>query len=317
MANKIDFNNMSIPEREFVLNEIDTCLKIAGQYNGSVFGGYIRDVIAPRSFHPTCDVKFKDVDMWFLTGNDADRFVEKMGGSFVLQPSFNIPDGPYQFHMFGSTLYRKYHLYKHGMCLALIDIVVCDSLPVNDFSVNLLTAYYGTDTRQLVFRSWNGPGQAKPKPVSDIMYDIRKKQTEILPHYVDLALKHGSHLQRILCNYVNKGWTIKYQDQEFKQSSYPAGQNLTMWLLHVRESHLRDIYSVIKTASDYDGRVIGDSLINIFIPRVFDENCISSPKDVSLWFDTQKNADEFVAKMGNSFNETIPTPDHIEYQCYP
>jgi len=48
MANKIDFKNMSIPEGEFVLSEIDTCLKIASEYNGSVFGGYIRDVIVPR-----------------------------------------------------------------------------------------------------------------------------------------------------------------------------------------------------------------------------------------------------------------------------
>jgi len=231
MANKIDFKNMSIPERELVLSEIDTCLKIAGQYNGSVFGGYIRDVIAPRQVDPTCDVKFKDVDIWFLTWDDADRFVEKMGKSFVLQPSFNISAGTCQLYMFG---YRQYHLYKHGLCLAWVDIVVCDSLPVNDFSVNLLSAYYETNTGQMAFRSWNGPGQSKP--VSDIMHDIRNKQTEILPYYVNLALKSDVHLQRIIRNYLNKGWTVTYQGQSIGGISPYLGYGLRPWLLQLISS---------------------------------------------------------------------------------
>ena len=93
---------------DLAINMIEECLIIAGGYYGSVFGGYVRDVIVPRSYNPKCNVEFKDVDLWFTNQKDADNFVEAMGKSFVFGIEVDYPP-MYKF------LRQRYVYFQHKL----------------------------------------------------------------------------------------------------------------------------------------------------------------------------------------------------------
>src|SRR5579871_5182742 len=132
----IDFANMTGFIREMVLSAIDDSLVISGKYHGRVIGGYVRDVIVPRLFDPNCDISFKDVNIWFRTQNDADSFVKEAGliSNTDIDPSVVYP-----------FIYQKYYLYRHGTCIAFVDVIISETIPVNDFHINKLVYFYQRD----------------------------------------------------------------------------------------------------------------------------------------------------------------------------
>lgn len=204
-ASYIDFSTMSGFVLESVLTSISECLKVAGKYDGRCFGGYVRNVIVPRDSNPTCPVKFKDVDIWFTNQNSADSFVREMGSSLIQMDKFAIEknDVGYKFGR------KQYHLFKYGTCVAWIDVIVSDKIPVNDFNVNRLTALYRDG--ELVFESFG------EESTSTLIGSIVCKQAVILPEYVKILTfpsspspSHPSsiHFNRLNRIYLSNGWSI-------------------------------------------------------------------------------------------------------------
>ena len=195
--NILNFANMSPFETEYVLKEVFACLNVSGKHHGRVFGGFVRNVIVPRMKDPNCPVKFKDVDLWFRTRDAADAFVAEMGASFREATGFAIaPGNPiYKFSR------KQYHLIKDGICVAWIDVIVSDTLPVNDFNVNELTVCYCNGTACI------------EDPTRTLIDAIQAKRARMLPEYVQilksnnygLAQAHRSRFYRI---YLSQGWTI-------------------------------------------------------------------------------------------------------------
>src|SRR5436305_14409947 len=78
------------------LDKIGSCIKIASDHDGKVFGEYVRDVIIPRLKDPFCNISFTTIKFWFKTKNDAISAILKMKKSYVLT---NTP---------GSTNFERY-----------------------------------------------------------------------------------------------------------------------------------------------------------------------------------------------------------------
>ena len=210
----INFANMSTFETEYVLTRVFACLNIAGKHDGRVFGGFVRNVVVPRMQNPNCPVKFKDVDLWFQTQAAADAFVAEMGAKFVEAHSFNIaPGNPiYKFAR------KQYHLREDGICVAWIDVIVSDKLPVNDFNVNELTVIYRNGTACI------------EDPTRTLVDAIQAKRARMLPEYVEILKSNdygrsNAHIQRFNNIYLNQGWTVDCP-------SYILADRKYNWTLH-------------------------------------------------------------------------------------
>jgi len=197
----IDFSTMSGIILESVLNSITDCLKIAGKHKGRVFGGYVRNVIVPRLQDPKCQIIFKDVDIWFQTQDAADSFIKEMGLSLVESiPAFSVEGVQYNFTR------KQYYLYQYGTCIAWIDVIVSERIPVNDFNVNKLTYIYAPSPSNPSAKSFGD------ESVTTLIEAIHKKHATMLPEYINLLLNNtpmaNKRLERINRIFFHKGWTI-------------------------------------------------------------------------------------------------------------
>jgi hypothetical protein len=187
---------------------IDNCIKIASNYDGKVFGGYIRDVIVPKIQDPQCKCQFKDVDIWFKTNIDADMFVNDIKEiyDFQIVPKLSIgDDNPH--YEFNRT---QYHLFVKNIVI-WFDIVITECFLVDDFDVNLLTYCY-KDNKELI------ECQSKCFDKDQLINSINKKKMIILHDYMERLMSKFSsdvHISRINKRFLSRGWIIKYNNIYF------------------------------------------------------------------------------------------------------
>jgi hypothetical protein len=171
---------------------IDNCIKIASNYEGKVFGGYVRDVVIPKISNPRCKCEFKDVDIWFKTGIDSDLFINDMKDiyDFRIVPELSIDDDNYHYK-FNRT---QYHLFIEDVVI-WFDIVISECFPVDDFDVNYLTYSY-KDNLELI------ECESEYYDKDNLINSINNKKMIILPEYV----KYSSHFiavsLTILCSNI-------------------------------------------------------------------------------------------------------------------
>lgn len=218
----IDFSKMSKFELTVVLEAVVDCIKKATFYGGKVYGGFVRDVIIPRLANPSCDVKFKDVDLWFTSQSNADSFISSMGSLFKKFDGISIEVDSYP----GAFSRKQYHLTKYNTCLAWIDVIVSPTLPVNDFDVNDVTYTYTLSS----IGDWITSSPPR------LLHQITNKHAVMLPGYQNLIdratdcstkgyqCRHGPHCkryyqERINRLFISKGWKVSIP------SDYPDRSN--------------------------------------------------------------------------------------------
>jgi len=181
------------------LEAITDCLKTASKYGGRVFGGYVRDVIIPRYYDPKCDVSFKDVDIWFDDEKKAGLFVKDMDKFFTIIQSCEKSIYPFGRILIAYTIY--------GTFITPIDIIICETIPIDDFDVNQLTVSID-ELGGSTFESW---GEKRP---TFLMEAIKNKTATILPSYMTMIIEQSSKneflLDRMKRIFLNKGWTVRY-----------------------------------------------------------------------------------------------------------
>ena len=216
---------------------LEKILIVAGKSSGRVFGGFVRDVIVPRLIDPNCKVDFNDVDIWFTKQEDADQFVnnidllvtiftnheheyrnvnlsESTFTGITFRHSPNSSRGPNAGHYtFGRT---QYHLYKDDKFVSFIDIVVSETIPVDDFDVNCLTFQYIDDDRKI-------PTSFSESSGTQLIVRIAAKRVYMLPTYAPKIISGKMSTQqferRINNNFLKKGWKVYCFDRcEFPQT---------------------------------------------------------------------------------------------------
>lgn len=187
---------------------IDNCIKIASNYDGKVFGGYLRDVVIPKMQDHQCKCQFKDVDIWFNTNIDADMFVNDIKDiyDFQIVPAFTIKNTTVHY-AFGRTQYR---LIIDKIVISF-DIVVSECIPVDDFDINFLSYCY-KNNQELI------ESESEYFDKNVLIDSINKKKAIMLPDYAQrLTMKNNTdvHVCRINRSFLSKGWTIKYKNIYF------------------------------------------------------------------------------------------------------
>lgn len=192
MENSIKFDNMSKFEQKIVLDSIKSCLAIATKYDGYVYGGFVRDVIVPKMVDPNCDVKFKDVDIWFDQRSNVGKFITKMGDK--LKMKHHVPPETYP----GAFNRTQYYLIEYDTVLAFIDVVVSNNLPVDDLDINNITFSINDDKeyyyRESIFNN-NLIEQIKAKRAimmqsyTDKCSSLEKSNPRLYKHFIDCITK--------------------------------------------------------------------------------------------------------------------------------
>ena len=199
MESSIKFDNMSKFEQKVVLEAIDSCLTLATKYDGRVYGGFVRDVIIPKMVNLNCDVRFKDVDIWFDKQSNAAKFIDEMGDELKMKHHISTETYP------GAFKRTQYHLIGYDTILAFIDVIISDNLPVDDLDVNTIT--YQT----------HGYGYYATESIvnNNLIEQIKAKRAIMMQSYVDkcsLLEKSNPILYKHFTDRITKlkknGWTI-------------------------------------------------------------------------------------------------------------
>lgn len=181
-------------ERKIIIDEIYEVLRIATNYNGKCFGGFVRDVIVPRENNPNGDYIFNDVDIWFTNEEDVNKFVEKVP---KLKPfTHNFENKPTESYGF---LRKKYcfNLYKEPICF--FDLVISPTLPVDDFNVNKLYVKFDSNLKPLY--------EGDDAEIRALIQSILEKRAIILDKYFE-KFDEEFFKRRVYLNYLEKDWEI-------------------------------------------------------------------------------------------------------------
>jgi len=185
-------------------------LTLANEFDGKVFGGFVRDVIVPKLNDPNCIVSFKDVDIWFQDKGRSGIFINFLVENFTTERvSFTDRDLEYPNAKFCR---RQYRIYENDKFLFHIDVITSDKLPVNDFDVNLFT-YKHTE------KGFESCDNSKLQ----LKLNIINKIATMLDNYNPEGYKHYERINRI---FFEKGWTVKCDDRDSRLSNYIRTQNL-------------------------------------------------------------------------------------------
>jgi hypothetical protein len=219
------------------INNIIKCLRVAGKYEGRLFGGFIRDVSIPRMYNPACFATFKDVDIWFTSTDKMNGFINEIK--------------EFGYELFPEHIYTKckcskdtlslkhecyhYYLYHHEKQICVLDITVSKTIPVNDLNISLLTFCYNLENDKVKMESF---GDDK---VETLIHSINNKYATILPEYYeklcDININVNGEsikiMNRLNDKYLSKGWKVYYK------SKFPTSVNsewITYYLNHENEN---------------------------------------------------------------------------------
>lgn len=145
-----------LTDRKFIYDQIKTYVFMpAIGFHGRLFGGYVRDLLVPHLIlgRPLNDLDFKDVDIWFETQKEADKFVEHMGPFLKLVQPWGSKTPHEHCPQFYPASRQQYMLQLNDKDFCLVDVVVNDIIPVNDFSVNCLTIVENIPGKEWEFRA--------------------------------------------------------------------------------------------------------------------------------------------------------------------
>lgn len=183
-----------------IINIIEKCLIVAEKHGGYTFGGYVRDVLIPRSLGQYVDnVQFKDVNIWFKTHVRCQNFIEEMGSKLkkgYLNPK--IKEDWSQYNV------EEYYIDSIKVNL---DLIVSQKIPINDVNINLLT--YRTDGTFI---------SEDPDYLVESLIDSWKQKTlKLLYPYIELLHSSENRFQlyeRLENLYLNQGWSMLLTDKD-------------------------------------------------------------------------------------------------------
>lgn len=217
-------------------------LELASQYNGYAYGGINRDFLIPHLiFNANLEhLNFKDVDIWFKTEGNMLDFIH----------SFNKQDSPIKLTLLRMDDVRKgsnkntidkplydcftrdqYAVQFDGIGLFIVDLVVSDKLPVNDFAVNLLLFKPKKEKLSSIDYSWFEVGHDTNNEyvqfsVKELIHSIDSKTTTILSKYFKFITDQGNDekVKRIVDDRVSRmiGWGWNFDN------FMPSGRELNL-----------------------------------------------------------------------------------------
>lgn len=200
-------SNQSISLYESVIFRVTDCLKVAEKYRGKAFGGYVRNVAVPRLFGDNTVIGYKDVDVWFHTEGEANSFITDMGDRMkkLREPGKTIsneetyPFTRTQYLLIGQSGDSTICLNNRVSDGIIFDVIVSETLPVNDLNVN-----------QLTYSPTKGLKSYGKESTFKLTKAIIRKEAHMLEEYPITTLSGSArHIQlKRLNKLIDGGWVI-------------------------------------------------------------------------------------------------------------
>lgn len=194
-----------------ILNGIENFIKILEEFEGKVFGEYVREVIVPRMKNPNCDVIFNFVDVWFQNQTKADDFIKLMSIDKTFYQEEISPSKNIDLRTFHEP--KQYFLRDDERIK--FNIIVHPSLPINNFDVNCLTYFYSDDKPVIE----TGFPEDKKEQIIEAIY---KKEATMNKYYffnmVNHRLTYPERSKMINELFENRGWVIIQDGIKFTSS---------------------------------------------------------------------------------------------------
>jgi hypothetical protein len=209
-------NNYGLKDRnQLYVNIFVPLIHAAVRHGGVVYGGFVRDIVVPHRFanKMLSELDFKDIDLWFSEQEKADAFVAELK-EYLIPVDIRGANGDCP--AFYPTNRTQYMYTANKRELVLVDVVVNDLIPVNDFSVNCLTWNLTQFKAEPMFGQWNFG-------IDQLIADIQAKQAYISAFYVAKINKKTKiqqeqrfkELARDRClKFKRAGYTISTHDNE-------------------------------------------------------------------------------------------------------
>jgi hypothetical protein len=182
-------------------------LTIANNYDGQVYGGFVRDVIVPIMNDSNCDLSFKDVDIWFQDAIAVPHFICELVKHFKIESEKDSQwNRELEYNDSNSKFSRRqYRIYSKDEFLFHIDVIISDKLPVNDFYINTVT-----------YRCIENGFEAAHNPINIHLY-FTNKIVLMFNNYNPENLAYYNRINRI---FFSKGWTVRCDSKHKRLSEF-------------------------------------------------------------------------------------------------
>lgn len=214
--------NYSSVSCERTVKIILNIVRMASDYGGFVFGGFVRDILIPRFILSEHKMDFGDVNIWFQSKKHIVNFlnhIRNTKGVFSLKPYKN-KDTEGTVGKVKSTYSldfdNQYILYFCDMEIAIVNLVASKYFPVNDFDVNLLFFTPKDINEAKIDISWFEVGHTEEKDhegykVDEVVKYIKNKEFDTILGYANnMDTFEKERIKRM------KQWGWKYFDPELQ-----------------------------------------------------------------------------------------------------
>lgn len=197
-----------VEQNEFVFSAAlkinEEVIKMASQYEGRVYGTYVRNVIVPRLKDPLCVCEYDTIAIEFVNQKELDDFSKELEGNYkdMTRKTKN-----------GSKMYQ---LYIQGMFIAYIRL--CMRPAIFRFDVNCLVYYYENDIPTLFdqlecdFLTLTDYSN-KTLPLIELIHSKVVTASKLV---VDTFLTDSDIVDHIN-EFLNKGWTVVFGTHQLKE----------------------------------------------------------------------------------------------------
>ncbi len=143
-----------------VVNNVQKFLSYVTNMQGVIYGGYIRDILVPliKNFKIET-LNFEDVDIWWRSQQDLDKFIDLFlighDKYKIIKVNTNLSNKILQYKCYENYKWSitQYYLHINDIgVIAILNCVVSDKFPVNDFVENHLVCE-SIDANKIILRS--------------------------------------------------------------------------------------------------------------------------------------------------------------------
>lgn len=197
-----------VEQNEFVFSAAlkinEEVIKLASQYEGRVYGTYVRNVIVPRLKDPLCVCEYDTIAIEFVDQKELDEFSKQLELNYK-DMTRKTKNGA-----------KMYQLYIQGMFIAYIRL--CLTTPTYRFDVNCLVYYYENDIPTLFdqldceFLTLTDCS-TKTLPLIELIHSKVATASKLV---VDTFLTDSDIIDHIN-EFLRRGWTVIFGTHQLKE----------------------------------------------------------------------------------------------------
>lgn len=204
-----------VEQNEFVFNAvlqiIEGVIMLAGEYDGRVYGSYVRNVIVPRLKDPNCICEYDRIGIMFPDFVKKDGFIKEMqlkyDGFVKKHDQFMLTEGIFiaDINLFTNRVHSAYdvneleYYYDHKQ-LYFHDLLHHLIYPLTTCQLDMTKFYESPIVNNILHKTVN--------VMPTLLQVFETKDLKMQQYYVD----------ELNTLFINKGWIVQFKDLVFNKT---------------------------------------------------------------------------------------------------